>query len=48
MNGQPLPADHGAPVRAVLPGMVGARSVKWITAVTVEDEPCESCWQVRF
>jgi len=28
MNGTDIPADHGYPVRAVVPGVVGARSVK--------------------
>lgn len=28
-NGQPLTAARGAPVRIVVPGVAGARSVKW-------------------
>ena len=29
-NGQPLTPDHGFPVRTVVPGYIGARSVKWL------------------
>ncbi len=28
MNGEPLMADHGFPVRAIVPGVTGARNVK--------------------
>jgi sulfite oxidase len=30
MNGRPLERDHGAPLRALVPGIAGARSVKWL------------------
>jgi DMSO/TMAO reductase YedYZ molybdopterin-dependent catalytic subunit len=31
MNGEPLPASHGSPLRAIVPGWEGAYSVKWLT-----------------
>lgn len=30
MNGQPIPRDHGFPIRVIVPGVVGARNVKWL------------------
>lgn len=30
MNGEPIPRDHGFPVRVIVPGVVGARNVKWL------------------
>lgn len=35
MNGKPLPRDHGFPVRAVVPGIVGARNVKWLSTYNI-------------
>lgn len=39
MNGQPLPPQHGFPLRAVVPGWYGMTSVKWLTSITVTDAP---------
>lgn len=47
MNGAPLPPVHGAPVRVVVPGQVGARSVKWIERITVQDPPSDNYFQAR-
>jgi DMSO/TMAO reductase YedYZ molybdopterin-dependent catalytic subunit len=33
MNGNPIPADHGAPLRLVIPFRYGRRSIKAITAM---------------
>jgi DMSO/TMAO reductase YedYZ molybdopterin-dependent catalytic subunit len=33
MNGAPLPFNHGYPVRAIVPGLFGEKSVKWITRI---------------
>lgn len=45
MNGEPMPRDHGFPLRAVVPGVVGSRSVKWLTRIRVADEESTSFWQ---
>jgi DMSO/TMAO reductase YedYZ molybdopterin-dependent catalytic subunit len=39
MNGEPLPAQHGAPVRLVVPGWYGMAQVKWLTRIDVLDHP---------
>ena len=33
MNGTALPFKHGYPVRLIVPGLFGEKSVKWITRV---------------
>ena len=44
MNGAPLPPDHGAPVRLVVPGWVGIASIKWLGRIEVSDQPLFSAW----
>ncbi len=45
MNDQPLPAVHGAPVRVVVPGHIGARSVKWVQRITAQRQPSDNYFQ---
>ena len=35
LNGEPLPLDHGFPVRALVPGWVGSSSIKWLGRIVV-------------
>ncbi len=41
MNGAPLPPQHGFPLRLVVPGWYGMQNVKWLTRITVLEEPYE-------
>jgi sulfane dehydrogenase subunit SoxC len=41
MNGAPLPPQHGFPLRLVVPGWYGMQNVKWLTRITVLEEPFE-------
>ena len=45
INGAPLPAAHGGPVRVVVPGYIGARSVKWVQQVTAQDHASRNYFQ---
>ena len=45
MNGEELPRDHGYPVRVIVPGVVGARNVKWLGRVHASKEESPSHWQ---
>jgi len=33
MNGEPLPLDHGAPIRLVVPGWYGCTWIKWVNEI---------------
>ena len=38
LNGEPLPKDHGHPVRALVPGWVGSTSIKWLGRIVASSE----------
>lgn len=45
MNGEPLPPVHGGPLRVVVGGYIGARSVKWVDRIEVRAEPWDGYFQ---
>jgi DMSO/TMAO reductase YedYZ molybdopterin-dependent catalytic subunit len=45
LNGQPLPPQHGFPLRLVVPGWYGMANVKWLERVTVLDRPFDGYQQ---
>jgi DMSO/TMAO reductase YedYZ molybdopterin-dependent catalytic subunit len=47
MNGTPLPPQHGAPLRLVVPGWYGMASVKWLRAIEVIGQPFDGLQQAR-
>ncbi|MFL5518026.1 MAG: sulfite oxidase [Gemmatimonadales bacterium] len=47
LNGAPLPPAHGFPLRAVVPGWIGARSVKWLGRIRLSAEASPNYFQSR-
>ena len=47
MNGAPLPRDHGYPVRVVVPGVIGGRSIKWLRKIAVSTEESKGFFQQK-
>ena len=47
LNGAPLPPAHGFPLRAVVPGWIGARSVKWLGRITLRKDPTPNYFQTQ-
>lgn len=47
MNDAPLPPDHGAPLRLLVPGWYGMASVKWLSQVEVLTSPYEGQFQTK-
>ncbi|KAI4274564.1 MAG: hypothetical protein L6R38_006065 [Xanthoria sp. 2 TBL-2021] len=46
MNGEMLRPDHGKPLRAVIPGQIGGRSVKWLKKLIVTSEPSDNWYHI--
>ena len=47
MNGAEISRDHGYPLRAVIPGTVGARNVKWVSRIETSEVEYGGFWQQR-
>jgi DMSO/TMAO reductase YedYZ molybdopterin-dependent catalytic subunit len=47
MNGQPLPIEHGFPLRVVVPGWAGDSWTKWVTSISVLDREHDGFWMAR-
>ena len=47
LDGESLPAVHGFPVRALVPGYLGARSVKWLREINVLARPSDNVFQAE-
>ncbi len=48
LDDAPLSAEHGAPVRLVIPGCHGTNSVKWLTSIRPSAERADSLFTTRF
>ncbi|KAM6508989.1 hypothetical protein FSOLCH5_011991 [Fusarium solani] len=46
MNGEKLHPDHGKPVRIIIPGQIGGRSVKWLKRIIVTSEPSDNWYHI--
>lgn len=46
MNGELLRPDHGKPLRAVIPGQIGGRSVKWLKKLIITEGPSENWYHI--
>lgn len=47
LDGKPIPAAHGFPIRVVVPGWYGARSIKWLRQIELRREPSSNYFQTR-
>ncbi len=45
INGEPLPPDLGFPLRILVPGLYGSKSVAWLTRIEFTDKPRRGYWE---
>ena len=46
MNGEMLTPDHGKPLRAIIPGQIGGRSVKWLKKLILTEAPSDNWYHI--
>ncbi|HVS84145.1 MAG TPA: molybdopterin-dependent oxidoreductase [Gaiellaceae bacterium] len=46
MDGQPLPREHGAPLRLIIPEMYGYKNVKWLAGIGLVSTPQPGYWEL--
>ena len=46
MNGEALEPDHGKPLRIIIPGQIGGRSVKWLKRIIVTASPSDNWYHI--
>ena len=47
MNGERLPKEHGFPVRTILPGYVGGRTVKWLKRIILSTSESDNFYHLH-
>jgi DMSO/TMAO reductase YedYZ molybdopterin-dependent catalytic subunit len=47
MNGEPLTAHQGAPLRLIIPGWYGVANVKWLAEIHAQEDAYLGKWQAR-
>jgi DMSO/TMAO reductase YedYZ molybdopterin-dependent catalytic subunit len=47
MDGKPLPREHGAPARVVIPEMYGYKNVKWVQQIELVEKAGSGYWEQR-
>jgi DMSO/TMAO reductase YedYZ molybdopterin-dependent catalytic subunit len=47
MNGEPLPREHGYPLRLIVPGWYAVASVKWLTEIEAIGSPFTGFFQTK-
>jgi DMSO/TMAO reductase YedYZ molybdopterin-dependent catalytic subunit len=45
MNGAPLPREHGAPIRLIIPEMYGYKNVKWVARIDLVKTADAGYWE---